>query len=160
MRTDGPRLLREFLTLARDDAAATVKANRLNAQLPPGVAPIVVVGVRMRNLPQEPRKVISEQTQELWVDIRSRQPVGDQDSVVEGADGSGVIAIGPSIRAKCVRRRFTVTKFLPPTWRDATIGAGWAGELGGWKKQRGVRRRRLKIGQERAAIAARAPLQR
>jgi hypothetical protein len=111
-RTDGVKFITELLKLTRDAAAAAAEAQRLNASLPPGVEPIKIGDFAARDLPTVLREVIATEDQLLWVNA-SGVPVGDQDAVVEGEDGTGTLQINRATQIICTKRKFRSTTFRP-----------------------------------------------
>jgi hypothetical protein len=113
LRDEGARAISTLMTLARDAAAATVEANRLNAQLPPGVTAIAIGDLLARELPRLPRKDIATEELALWVSASTGSLIGNQDSVTDNKDGTGFVQVNRSIQIACVRRRYASTKFHP-----------------------------------------------
>jgi hypothetical protein len=112
LKDEGARAIFALMTLARDAAAAAAEAHRLNIALPDGVQPITIGAFAARDLPRLPRDVIAAEDQLLWVNA-SGVPVGDQDAVVEGGDGTGTLQINRATAMTCTKRKFRSTKFRP-----------------------------------------------
>lgn len=111
MGTEGAALVAGLMVLARDAAAAALEAQRLNAILPPGVAPIEIGDHAARDTLCMPRRDITTTEQVLWV-AASGDPVGDQGGVVADGD-TGYIEINRSMRISCFKRRFRSTTYHP-----------------------------------------------
>lgn len=114
--TEGAALVAGLMVLARDTAAASLEAQRLNAILPPGVAPIEIGEFAARDTLCLPRRDIATTEQELWV-TASGDPVGDQASVVADGD-TGYIAMNRSMRFTCFKRKFRSTTYHPSHGAD------------------------------------------
>ncbi len=118
LRDDGARMLTGLATLARDTAAATLEAQRLNAILPPGVAPIEIADFSLRELPRLPREDIATTEQVLWVNAAGNL-IGSQEDVVADQGGdTGYIAINKVMRIECFKRRFRSTTYHPAFTAD------------------------------------------
>lgn len=117
-RTEGAKLTTGLMLLARDAAAATLEAQRLNAILPPGVAPIEIGDFAARDTLCLPRHDIATTEQVLWV-TASGDPVGDQASVVTNRDDdTGYVAINRSMGFACFKRKFRSTTYHPALAAD------------------------------------------
>ena len=112
--TDGPRIAAEAMHLLKAVAQQQLEAVALNRNLPEGELPIPVADVLARDAGALPRKDLNSHEIELWVSATTGELIGDQRNVVISDDGAtGFANIGPSMRWRCVRRKFRQVEYLP-----------------------------------------------
>lgn len=124
IRTEGAAAMTTFLTLAKDCAAQSLIAERLNADLRDGETPVLVAEIVARDHGAEDRKDLKSRVLDLWVVADDGRLVGDQSAVASSDGVTGQLHLaGAAFRFKCVRRKFREVEFHPATLTD------WPGAL-------------------------------
>jgi hypothetical protein len=124
IRDDGARIATELLQLAKDAAAQSLEAKRLNQNLPEGEAPVRAADILARDAGAAPREDLRSREVELWVIAGTGDIVGNQ-SAVASTDGITGQLDAPfsSMRPRCLKRRFREIEHHPAEFLD------WPGDL-------------------------------
>ncbi|WJR74920.1 hypothetical protein [Bradyrhizobium sp. NP1] len=119
IKVDGPRIVGELLSLARECAKQSLIAKALNAELPEGETPVPQADIVARDFGAEPRKDIRSRDVELWVVADDGRIVGDQAAVTSSDGITGHLHVaGAGLRWRCARRKFREVEFNPRTFTD------------------------------------------
>ena len=112
IREVGGPAIEALLKLAHDIAAAAIVDVELNAQIRDDANKIIGADILARYRPPAPRENIAETEAELWVFEVNGNLVGNQDEVIELADGTGHLIGSQHYRTRCVKRRFRSIEYL------------------------------------------------
>jgi hypothetical protein len=113
IKSEGPRLAAQLLSLARDAARSQIETGMINRELPPGVLPLRDANFLARTMPTVAREDIAEKVLSMWVRKSNGTLIGDQSDVISEDDKSGYIELNRSTRIDCVRRRFRKIDYHP-----------------------------------------------
>lgn len=128
----------QVLALLREIATAALEDAKINAALPPDLAPLVSAHVLARARPGRPREVVSCKRLVSWVRSDNGAIVGDPDAVEDIGNGRGIIQrMEPLPAIRCHKALFEQISFHPaedpvrprPFWHMRLVDADGPGTI-------------------------------
>lgn len=116
LRERYPALCEQMCALLREVYAAEAAVIAVNRDLPAGAAELQGPEFLARGTRGRDRRIVSEETVELWARPDGTQPWANQHSIVELEDGSGQIPKGPMAlqgSGRFVKRQFIRREIIP-----------------------------------------------